>query len=62
MAIESKASAAVDCAIVETILPMAYELINALLDAPDVPKVLRVRAGRLLPAQYKHSFTKREAA
>ena len=47
----------VNSAIVATVLPQAYQVINDLLDAKGTPsKELIVRARRLLPATYSHGF------
>ena len=47
----------VNSAIVATVLPQAYQIINDLIDAKGAPsKELIVRARRLLPATYSHGF------
>lgn len=55
----SDARAAVNAAIVALTLPQAYQLIDDLIAAnPACPKDLRLRAGKLLPRGYVHSFEK----
>lgn len=52
------AAHAVDSAIVGTVLPEAYDIINAMLAAngPLYPKDLSNRARKLLPSKYEQSF------
>lgn len=52
------ANATVDAVIVEVVLPMAYNIIDQLidLDGKPVPKKLLIEAKKLLPSYYKNSF------
>tara|TARA_R110000822_G_scaffold35007_13_gene98907 strand:+ start:472 stop:687 length:216 start_codon:yes stop_codon:yes gene_type:complete len=52
------ADAKVDAVIVKVILPMAYSIIDQLidLDGKPVPKKLLIEAKKLLPSNYKNSF------
>ena len=52
------ANATVDAVIVEVVLPMAYNIIDQLidLDGKPIPKKLLADAKRLLPSKYKNSF------
>ena len=52
------ARATVDAAIIKTILPMTYSLIDQLidLDGKPIPKKLLADAKKLLPSNYKNSF------
>lgn len=52
------ANATVDAVIVEVVLPMAYNIIDQLidLDGKPIPKKLLVDAKKLLPSNYKNSF------
>jgi hypothetical protein len=53
-----KARAEVDGAIVRTILPLCYSIIDRLIDAKgNPPKALLVEAGRMLPPGYRNSFS-----
>ena len=47
-----------DAVIVEVVLPMAYNIIDQLidLDGKPIPKKLLADAKRLLPSKYKNSF------
>ena len=47
---------AVDTAIVQTLLPKLYSIIDRLLDGQD--KALVIEARRMLPKIYKNSFEK----
>lgn len=55
----ANAVSAVNAAIVDTVLKDAYTVIDQLMGAATVDKDLRNKVGRLLPAGYAHSFTKR---
>lgn len=52
------ANATVDAVIVDVVLPMAYNIIDQLidLDGKPIPKKLLVDAKKLLPSKYKNSF------
>jgi hypothetical protein len=52
------ANATVDAVIVEVVLPMAYNIIDQLidLDGKPIPKKLLADAKKLLPSTYKNSF------
>ena len=52
------AAATVDALIVKIILPMAYNVIDQLidLDGKPIPKKLLIDAKKLLPGEYKNSF------
>jgi len=52
------ARATVDAAIIKTILPMTYSLIDQLidLDGKPIPKKLLADAKKILPSNYKNSF------
>jgi hypothetical protein len=52
------ANATVDAVIVEVVLPMAYNIIDQLidLDGKPIPKKLLADAKKLLPSNYKNSF------
>jgi hypothetical protein len=52
------ANATVDAVIVEVVLPVAYNIIDQLidLDGKPVPKKLLIEAKKLLPSYYKNSF------
>jgi len=52
------AAATVDALIVKIILPMAYNMIDQLidLDGKPIPKKLLIDAKKLLPSEYKNSF------
>jgi len=52
------ANATVDAVIVEVVLPMAYSIIDQLidLDGKPIPKKLLADAKKLLPSNYKNSF------
>lgn len=53
----NEAQAMVDKAIVETIMPQLYVLIDDLLDhAPDAPRELVMRAKKMLPDWAPHSM------
>ena len=55
--VSAEARAAVDGAIVTTVLPECYDIINQLMEAkPAVSKALIVQARRILPLQYSQSF------
>ena len=58
---KATAANAVDAAIVGTVLKEAYAVIDQLMGTATVDKDLRNKVGRLLPAGYAHSFTKRTA-
>jgi len=47
---------AADTAIVQTLLPKLYSIIDRLLDGQD--KALVIEARKILPKGYKHSFQK----
>ena len=47
---------AADTAIVQTLLPKLYSIIDSLLDGQD--KALVIEARRVLPKKYKNSFEK----
>lgn len=51
----------VDDAIVHVVLKDAYEIVDTLMSLATVDKPLRERVGRLLPAGYTHSFSKKPA-
>lgn len=47
----------VNAAIVRTVLPEAYSIINEMVrDAPELQKSLLIRARKLLPETYSESF------
>lgn len=47
----------VNAAIVRTVLPEAYSIINEMIrDAPNLQKSLVIRARKLLPEHYSESF------
>jgi len=52
------ARATVDAAIIKTVLPMTYSLIDQLidLDGKPIPKKLLADAKKILPSNYKNSF------
>lgn len=52
------ANATVDAVIVNVVLPMAYNIIDQLvdLDGKPIPKKLLADAKKLLPSNYKNSF------
>lgn len=49
---------AADTAIVQTLLPKLYSIIDRLLDGQD--KALVIEARKILPKGYKHSFQKEQ--
>lgn len=48
----------VDRIIVEHVLPACYQLISDLMDVVPINQgnAMKLRVGKILPAQYKHSF------
>lgn len=55
---QESAKASVDSAIIAVVLPLAYGIIDQLLDldGKPIPKKLVVDAKKLLPSNYKNSF------
>jgi len=55
---QESAKASVDAAIIAVVLPLAYGIIDQLLDldGKPIPKKLMVDAKKLLPGNYKNSF------
>lgn len=55
---QESAKASIDAAIIEVVLPLAYQIIDQLIDfdGKPIPKKLMADAKKLLPNNYKNSF------